>query len=177
MSRNIILVAGILIACALCAVIPAVSAAENPRVQVTAPAPVVTPTTAPPAVQPETAQPAAEKTADAKTAEPEPWYTPISELFGVHGQDTPRQVTTTAATNDNKNWWEHFITVQETRVRTVTPQETPTENTDTASQPQSPVKTPADAPSTPQNPANNNSNSNNNNPKVNAENPQTPKTP
>ena len=164
MSRNIILVAGILIACALCAVIPAVSAAENPRVQVTAPAPVVTPA----ALQPATIQPVTEKTAD-----PDPWYTPISELFGYHGQDTPQQGTDAAATTDSGNWWEKYFPVQQTK--SVTPQETLNGNTNAVSQPQTPVKTPADGSITPQNPAS--TNNNNSNPKVNTEIPQTPKIP
>jgi hypothetical protein len=78
MRKSIILVAGIVIACVLCAGIPAVSASENPKATGSTPAPAVPQVT--PAVIPPSATPSA---------------TP----------DHPGNTTPATAT-DQKNWWE-----------------------------------------------------------------------
>lgn len=163
MSRNIILVAGILIACALCAGIPAVSAAENTHATVTAPAPVMTPVATAPATPPGTtphaaSAPAEEKAAAEKTAEPEPWYTPIGEVFGLHADNASQPAPATGSTTDNRPWWEKLWPVNDTRATDVTPVEVVVSAGNEQGQEKSPATVPETTPLTRENPLSNTAN-------------------
>jgi hypothetical protein len=111
MIRNIIFIAGLVIACVVCAGIPAVAAAENHQVQVISPVP---------AVQQEV-QPAA-----GQTTAPAPWYKPITDVLGIPQQaQTSGQVQQTTSQSQNtpadtttatqKNWWEKFWPLQDNK--------------------------------------------------------------
>jgi hypothetical protein len=102
MRKSIILVAGIFIACVLCAGIPAVSASENPKATGSTPAPAV------PQVTPAVIAPATTPSA-----------TP----------DHPVN-TTPATVTDQKNWWENVwplnAIIREDQNKTAVPQGTTT---------------------------------------------------
>jgi hypothetical protein len=90
MKKSFIPFAGIFLVCILCAGIPAV-AAENPNRS-------------------------ADSGATIKPAETsQPWYAPVTELFGVHQQDTTGKASghpvnaTVSQTRTGKAWWENLL--------------------------------------------------------------------
>lgn len=111
MTKSIIPLAGILLACVIAAGIPAVAAADPLR---PAAAPVV---------------------------ESTPWYAHLGEVIGVHAQSDSHPVNATSVTtSENKNWWDNLwpfkdaaqkagqpATAQQTPVQTPvqTPAQTP----------------------------------------------------
>jgi len=90
MKKSLIPYAGIFLVCILCAGIPAVAAA-NPI---------------PPADSGTTIKPAEAS---------QPWYAPITELIGMHQQDTTGKDTghpvnaTVSQTTAGKAWWENLL--------------------------------------------------------------------
>ncbi|WP_321506105.1 hypothetical protein [uncultured Methanoregula sp.] len=124
MKKSLITFAGIFLTCVICAGVPAVAAAENIN----------------PALNPgNTIKPA---------ETPQPWYTPIAELFGMHqpadnagqqgttGKDSDRPVNVTANQPvTEKAWWENLL-----------PSERIKESPEQATSSQTPAQNPAPAP-------------------------------
>ena len=115
MTKSILFVTGLIISCVVCAGMPAVAAAENPREQVTMPAPQPVETQAGTQVVPAASQKTAGATPvspvlPATTREPVPWYAPLGAWLGCSGNsDTPAS----AVQDADKPWWEQFLPGQQ----------------------------------------------------------------
>lgn len=119
MTKSIIPIAGIFLACVIAAGIPSVAAAD----------PV--------------------KTAAAPTIEPTPWYTNLGEWLGLHAQSTTPPVNATPVkTTEDKNWLDNLWPFKDTTQKTDTPETTPQTAVQAPVQTpaQTPVQIPAQAP-------------------------------
>jgi|GEM_PF-5229199 len=123
MTKSIIPVAGIFLACVIAAGIPAVAAAGQ-------------------------TQPSA-----APTTESAPWYAHLGDWVGLHAQsDTPKADTTPQTTTENTDWWDNLWPFTENTVKTeqpaATPQATvqPPVQTPTETPAQAPAQNPAVTP-------------------------------
>jgi hypothetical protein len=126
MTKNILLIAGIFIACVLLAGIPAVSAADNTMKQVVVPAPITQPT-ALSAITPASLSTPADPVISNQQAEPSPQATEMQAAQPATEKPTNATAGENANQNtDQKTWWEKLWPFQNTATQTQTQQVTST---------------------------------------------------
>lgn len=126
MTKSIIPIAGIFLACVIAAGIPAVAAAGQTQ-------PVAAPTT-----------------------ESTPWYAHLGDWVGLHAQsDTHAADTTSGTTTENKDWWNNLWPFKENTVKTEQPAATPQTavQTPVPTPAETPAQTPAQNPAVTADPA------------------------